>query len=188
MNTSIKEIGLIASVSLVLLTIWIYIYNDAIISHFIMENGNALWAFLFSFALLLFITGLLYQRTLDFLDEVTPLTVNRTILNIVLWCLFWISWCVYNVKILFNYSFGNKLFIFSFLLTTIPGVSFFIYAIWSRNDELKARRNGDVDIRVSDENFETDQKLLKITYFIGFYGIFTIPVYLLTYVIFLLIE
>jgi hypothetical protein len=186
MSYSKKEIGSIALVSVGILIIWIYISTDSIIHPFIMENRKAFWTFLFSFFILILVTGFLYQRTLDFVDELTPLTIKYTRFNIVLWCLFWICWCVYNVSIIFNYSFSNKLFIFSFLWTTLPGILFFIYAIWSRNDEIKVRNNSDIE--VSSQNFETAKKLLRITYFVGFYGIFTIPVYLLIFFILLFIK
>jgi hypothetical protein len=67
--------------------------------------------------------------------------------------------------------------IFSFLFTTLPGIAFFLFAVWCRKENLK-------DGTYSDENcadkFEGYKKLSALKYYVGSYGIITIPVYLIT--------
>ena len=180
-----KEIALIALSSVVGIAVLVYVSTEREIRNFVEVNGNLFGAFFTIAPVLLLITGLIYQNTLDFLDEETPLSLNAARLNIMLWSIFWICWTVVNVLLLLQGPITTKMIIFSFLYTTLPGMAFFLFAVWSRKESLK---NGTYSDENCADKFEEYKKLSTLRYFVGFYGIITVPVYLVTMTVYYLIR
>lgn len=180
-----KEIALIALSIVVGIAVMVYIDRDQELHAFFAVNQSVLNGFLIIGAVLLLITSLIFHRTLDFLDEETHATLKVIRINIVVWSIFWIWWTVHNVLLLFQFPITTKLMIFSFLLTTLPGISFFLYAVWSRKELLKSGTYSDEECA---DKFEGYKKLSTLKYYVGFYGIITIPVYLITMTAYYLIK
>jgi hypothetical protein len=174
---TMKDKTIIALSSVVGIAVLVYVSKDREIRNFLDVNENFVGAFLMIGAVLLFITSLVYHRTLDFLDEETYVTLKIVRINIVLWSIFWICWTVLNVLLLFQYPITTKMIIFSFLMATLPGIAFFLFAVWLRKDMLKSGAYSDENCA---DKFEGYKKLSALRYFVGFYGIITVPVYLIT--------
>jgi hypothetical protein len=185
MGYTMKDRAIVALLSVVCIAVMVYIDRDQDLHAFFAVNQSVLNGFLIIGAVLLLITSLIYHRTLDFLDEETHDTLKVIRINIVVWSIFWIWWTVHNVLLLFQFPITSKLGIFSFLLTTLPGISFFLYAAWSRKELLKSGIYSDEECA---DKFEGYKKLSTLKYYVGFYGIITVPVYLLTMTVYYLIK
>jgi hypothetical protein len=155
--------------------------KDQFVGYLLTENKSAFQVFLIVFAVLLCIAGMLFQRTLDVVDCETPATVKVIMINIVSWCVFWICWSVYNVMALFHHPVNGKVLVFSFVLTTLPGIMFFIFGLVTRKEDLASRTMKHVG--ASPAEIAVYEKLLQPGYYLGFYGILTVPLYWIAFLI-----
>lgn len=187
MKYSTKEIVLIVCLSLIGVAILSVIKNDATLYDFIAINATYLITFLIIFALVVFITAMVYQRSLDDTDVETVATVRASIINIVLWCCFWISWCIFNVVAILRNPLDIKLIVFSFLLTNLPAIFLFLFTLSMRKDQIKSRPHLQ-NKKGLFTTFAGDDKSLSAKYYSGFYGLLTIPLYLLVMAVYFLIR
>jgi hypothetical protein len=178
MQYSWKELIWIVLSACLLVALLEYFKSDSTISGFLFVYKNQLIAFLVIFILLAFTSAIIYQRSLDDVDEETETTVKSSIVNVILWSGFWIGWCIFNVIAILHYSITIKLFIFSFLLTNVPGISVFIFTLSTRRDQLKSRQSTSTRVPAI-KGFNQSKNSLLVRYHSGFYGILTTPVYLL---------
>ena len=178
---SIKKIVFIIAGSIITFALLLFFDKDHFIGYLLNENKRAFQVFLIVFAVLLCTTGILFQRTLDFVDCETPATVKAIIINIVIWCVFWICWSVYNVMVLFHHPVNRKVLVFSFLLTILPGILSFIFGLVSRKEDLASRSL--MHVGSTPGEVAVYEKLLQPGYYLGFYGILTIPLYWIAFLI-----
>jgi hypothetical protein len=176
-----KETVYIIAGSIITFALLLFFDKDHFIGYLLTENKSAFQLFLIVFAVLLCITGILFQRTLDFVDCETRATVKVAIINIVIWCVFWVCWSVYNVKVLFHHQVNGKVFVFSFVLTTLPGIMFFIFGLVTRKEDLASRTMKHVG--ATSAEIAVYEKLLQPGYYLGFYGILTVPLYWIAFLI-----
>ena len=184
MGYSIKNIVYIVAGSIVTFAGLLFFGGDRFSVYLITENKKAFLAFFIVFVVLVFITGIMYQRTLDSDDYETPSTVKAIIKNIVSWCVFWVCWSVFNVIVLFHlfhHPVNMKVLVFSFLLAALPGILFFIFGLISRKEDLAFRH--DKHVGSTPVEIAVYEKLLQPGYYVGFYGILTVPVYWIAFVI-----
>lgn len=172
---TIKEFALIITGIALFIVALLFFDSERTINRLLSENENAFQVFGITLVGLVFITGILYQRTLDCVDNETPATVRVLVVNIVVWCIFWICWSGYNAMILMHYPVTIKLLLFSVLLATIPGLSFFIFTIGYRKEELASRSLKYTGATPAEIGLY--EKLLALPYYTGFYGLLTVPVY-----------
>lgn len=182
-----KEILLIVCLSPVLVAILLYSKYDATINNFIATNSTYLIIFIIIFGLVALIAAKIYQRSLDETDDETEATASASVINIILWCCFWISWCVFNVVILLRNPVDLKLIIFSFLITNLPGILIFFITLSMRRDQIKDREHLQ-DRKGFFTTFTGDDRSLSFQYYSGFYGLVTIPLYLLALAVYFLVS
>jgi len=177
MGLTKKEIALIISGVVLVFAGLLFFDDDQYVKLLLAENKTAFKAFAIAFVVLGFVTGITYGRTLDFVDMPTAPTVRVTLINIVLWCVFWIYWSVFNAIVLFHYPGSMKVILFSFLLTNLPGVGAAIFSESVRKEELADRESWNSG--ATPEEIALYDKMLQRRYCIFIYGIITVPVYVI---------
>jgi len=160
--------------------IFYFIQTDSELSAFLKRNSSSYFWFFIFFCTLLLVTGLIYYKSLDDYDQETRKTVNASKINIAIWAVYWICWSIYNAILLLNQP-SAKTFVFSFLVTNVPGIVLYMITFSFRNEQISERTHlkGKGSITI----FEGDDKPYSFVYYSGFYGILCIPLYTITLLI-----
>lgn len=182
MGLSLKEIVYIVIISLVILTGLVFFHGDPFVGMLMTANENVFGAFGIAFLALSFITSLIYYKTLsdDYDEAPTAVTVKVIMVSIIIWCIFWGGWSVFNVIALFHHPIYLKVLLYSILLTNIPGIGSFLFALFLRKEEQESLSEKIAGATPEDAAFL--EKLLQLRYYITAYGIITVPVYLVAFV------
>jgi hypothetical protein len=88
--------------------------------------------------------------------------------------------------VLFHHPVNKKVLVFSFILTTLPGILFFIFGLATRKEDLASRAMKHVGS--TPEEIAVYEKLLQPGYYLGFYGILTVPLYWIAFLIYSMIK
>lgn len=172
-----KEIILIALMSGLILAGLIYFQDTPWLADYLNSNSISFKIFIGVFVALIFVTGKIHHSSLDITDDYTARTVKISIINIIVWSLFWLCWCSFNLIILFNYPFSLKLYLISFIIAAGPGTMFFGFglSVWLDEQENWDTIKSDL---IAQGELEAVEKAYRLTYSSMIYGIITVPLFL----------
>lgn len=178
MNNKTKEVIGIALMSVFVLACIYYFYDASFLNQYIHDNKVAFQVFIGVFVAVVLVTSKIFDSSLDILDEYTARTVKTSVINIVIWNVFWLCWCCFNLIVLFKYPFTLKLYLFSFLITNGPGALMFVFGISMWLDYQKDWETIKSDL-IAQGELEAVEKAYRIPYQSTLYGILTIPLFLI---------
>jgi hypothetical protein len=178
MNNKTKEVIGIALMSVFVLACIYYFYDAPFLNQYIHDNKVAFQVFIGVFVAVVLVTSKIFDSSLDILDEYTARTVKTSVINIVIWNVFWLCWCCFNLIVLFKYPFTLKLYLFSFLITNGPGALMFVFGISMWLDYQKDWETIKSDL-IAQGELETVEKAYRIPFQSTLYGILTIPLFLI---------
>jgi hypothetical protein len=178
MNNKTKEVIGIALMSVFVLACIYYFYDAPFLNQYIHHNEVAFQVFIGVFVAVVLLTSKIFDSSLDILDEYTARTVKTSVINIVIWNVFWLCWCCFNLIVLFKYPFTLKLYLFSFLITNGPGALMFVFGISMWLDYQKDWETIKSDL-IAQGELEAVEKAYRIPYQSTLYGILTIPLFLI---------
>jgi hypothetical protein len=177
MSNTTKEIIWVVLMSAFLLAC-IFYFNDApYLAHYLDSNKISLKVFIGVFMVVILVTSKIFDSSTDILDEYTARTVKTSVINIVIWSVFWLCWCCFNLMVLFKYPFSLKLYLFSFLITNAPGALIFSFGISMWFDLRQDWETIKSDL-IAQGQLEAVEKAYRIPYHSTLYGILTIPLFL----------
>jgi hypothetical protein len=178
MNNNKKDVIWIVLMSVFVLACIFYFYDEPFLKHFINDNKITLQVFIGVFVVVVLFTSKIHESSTDILDEYTSRTVKTSVINIVIWSVFWLCWCCFNLTVLFKYPFTLKLYLFSFLITNGPGALMFSFGIsvWFDHQEDWDTIKRDL---IAQGQLGAVEKAYRIPYQSTLYGILTIPLFLI---------
>ncbi|GAO43122.1 hypothetical protein FPE01S_02_02260 [Flavihumibacter petaseus NBRC 106054] len=135
--------------------------------------------FLVAFILVLLLTGKLYWMSLDYLDSETHKTGLVLRICIGIWVAFWICWSVFCARMTFvPEKWTNWENLAMLIITVLPGFGAYLFARSVRLDQLRER---DAFKRLAGDKWNdsgSDILYSDRKYYCGYYGLISLPVYL----------
>lgn len=177
MSNTTKEIIWVVLMSLFSLACIYYFHDTPFLPHYLEDHELTFKIFIGVFVAVILATSKIHDSSLDITDDYTARTVKTSIINIIIWSVFWLCWCCFNLMVLFNYPFSLKLYLFSFLITAAPGALFFSFglSVWLDEQENWDTIKSDL---IAQGELEAVEKAYRLTHYSTIYGILTIPVFL----------
>jgi hypothetical protein len=129
MSNNKQEIIWVALMSVFVLACMYYFHDAPFLPHYLYDHEVIFKVFIYVFLAVVLITSKIFDSSTDGYDEYTRRTVKTSIINVVIWSIFWLCWCCFNLMVLFKYPLSLKLYLFSFLITNGPGALIFCFGM-----------------------------------------------------------
>lgn len=153
------------------------------------QNGDLIVSYktgLFIFGglllVVLLVTARIHEHSANGYDYIIR-DIKPSLINICLWTTYWLCWTVFNLVFLFAEKDLGPNILFVTLITNLPGLVIFWFTWSARKEELSA-----IDPALLKEDnifkeYEGELRSGSFRYYSGFYGLITIPVFVIGFLI-----
>lgn len=143
------------------------------------DNSSLFSFFLLSFAVTVFIAAAIYNRTLDFIEAETKQSRIASIINVIIWIVFWLFWSVFCARLTLQTDARTmSVQVALLVLVMLPGLLSFIFTHSIRMTQIKDEEKSKRELGDKYNSSEAYTLYLDKRYYSGYYGLICLPVYL----------
>jgi len=147
-----------------------------------LNYSNYFLTFFFVFIGILFVTEIIYSKSLVGYEEETKKSIHSIIFKIVILTVYWCVWSSFCAWLTLTFRPLTILVEITILILVItPGLLCFVFSMQTRYDNLKVEE--EIKNKVSENEYDPIIIYLEKKYYSGYYGLICLPVYLILLII-----